>query len=39
MNTSKTLAICKISKAQNVHFYTKAEKLPKKYQSALQDVR
>lgn len=26
-------------KAQNVHFYTKPEKLPKKYQSALQDVR
>lgn len=25
--------------AQNVHFYTKPEKLPKKYQSALQDVR
>ena len=25
--------------AQNVRFYTKAEKLPKKYQSALQDVR
>jgi hypothetical protein len=25
--------------AQNVRFYTKPEKLPKKYQSALQDVR
>lgn len=25
--------------AQNVRFFTKAEKLPKKYQSALQDVR
>ena len=25
--------------AQNVHFYKKPEKLPKKYQSALQDVR
>ncbi len=25
--------------AQNVHFYSKPEKLPKKYQSALQDVR
>src|SRR5574339_728663 len=25
--------------AQNVHFYAKPEKLPKKYQSALQDVR
>ena len=25
--------------AQNVRFYTKPEKLPKKYQSALQEVR
>jgi hypothetical protein len=25
--------------AQNIHFYAKPEKLPKKYQSALQDVR
>ena len=25
--------------AQNVHFYTGAKKLPRKYQSALQDVR
>ena len=25
--------------AQNVHFYKKPEKLPKKYQGALQDVR
>ena len=25
--------------AQNIHLYTKPDKLPKKYQSALQDVR
>jgi hypothetical protein len=26
-------------RAQNIHLYTKPDKLPKKYQSALQDVR